>query len=245
VGLDRAHGRSSFPKGSERSTLGSRDSRRSSGDSTPGSGSVRRYYDPATGQFISLDPAVDLTEAPYAYVNGDPVDGTDQLGLGCLWNVCTHSFDPMASLDAIVNFGRGASFGLSDRIANWIVPGASCTVAQDSVDQFIGSAATTLVGGEALGALLRSGRFGEFLARLSSIDFADETGSLGEDPSVRDVLEGKRGSIRNAPLPPGSPAWEDVADMTMSEIRAAARANEPGYKTILKLLTDNRFNKPG
>jgi hypothetical protein len=87
----------------------------------------------------------------------------------------------MASVDALVNFGRGASFGLSDTIANWIVPGASCTVPENSFDQFLGSAASTLVGGEALGALLRSGRFGEFLARIRAIDWGDETGSLGGD----------------------------------------------------------------
>jgi uncharacterized protein RhaS with RHS repeats len=140
---------------------------------------VGRYYDPATGQFVSVDPAVDRTDAPYKYVSGDPANGTDPLGLGCLFGICTHSFDPMASLDAIVNIGRGATFGLTDQIANLIVPGASCTVAQDSLDQFIGSAATTLLGGEALDALLGSGRFGDLGARLRAVDWADETGSLG------------------------------------------------------------------
>jgi hypothetical protein len=47
--------------------------------------SFRRYYDPQTGQFISVDPLVDQTEQPYAYVNGDPVDAIDPLGLGCGW----------------------------------------------------------------------------------------------------------------------------------------------------------------
>ena len=205
--------------------------------------SVRRYYDPQTGQFVSVDPAVDQTEAPYAYAEGDPVDSIDPTGLFCIWGVCTHSFDPSASLDAWINIGRGATFGLTDRIANWIVPGASCTVPQNSLDQFIGSAATTLVGGEALGALVRSGRLGELLARVRAVDWADQTGSLGEDPSVRDVLQGKLGSIRRAPLPSGSPSWDDISEMTMSEIRAAAKANQPGYKTILKLLTDSRFDK--
>jgi hypothetical protein len=154
-----------------------------------GSYSVRRYYDPATGQFITVDPAVDQTEAPYAYVSGDPIDGADPLGLGCVFGICTHSFDPMASLDAIVNIGRGATFGLTDDIANWIVPGASCTVAQNSIDQFIGGAATTLLGGEALDALIGSGRVAEFLGRLRSIDLADEAGSIG--PSVDADVQAK------------------------------------------------------
>lgn len=60
---------------------------------------------------------------------------------------------------------------------------------------------------------------------------------------VSDVLKGKAGSIMRAPLPRGSPSWSEVGNMTMSEVRAAARANQPGFRTILKLLTDGRFNK--
>ncbi|SRR6266487_3390927 len=59
--------------------------------------------------------------------------------------------------------------------------------------------------------------------------------SAGEgSATVSDVLKGKLGSIMRAPLPSGSPAWSDIMDMSMDEIRAAARANQPGFKTILK-----------
>ena len=53
----------------------------------------------------------------------------------------------MASVDALVNIGRGATFGLTDTLANWISPGASCTVPQDSFDQALGGAASSLVAG--------------------------------------------------------------------------------------------------
>jgi RHS repeat-associated protein len=42
---------------------------------------INRYYDPATGQFISIDPVVSQTLQPYAYANGNPVTGTDPTGL--------------------------------------------------------------------------------------------------------------------------------------------------------------------
>ncbi len=42
---------------------------------------INRYYDPATGQFLSVDPLVGVTGAAYSYVGGDPVNGTDPLGL--------------------------------------------------------------------------------------------------------------------------------------------------------------------
>ena len=44
-------------------------------------GSVARYYDPATGQFLSLDPDVAETDAPFTYAGDDPVNGWDPLGL--------------------------------------------------------------------------------------------------------------------------------------------------------------------
>jgi RHS repeat-associated protein len=41
---------------------------------------INRYYDPATGQFISVDPDLSQTQAPYAYASGDPVTDTDPNG---------------------------------------------------------------------------------------------------------------------------------------------------------------------
>jgi RHS repeat-associated protein len=42
---------------------------------------VGRYYDPTTGQFISVDPDVAGTGEPYAFVQDDPVNGSDSNGL--------------------------------------------------------------------------------------------------------------------------------------------------------------------
>ncbi len=42
---------------------------------------IHRYYDPTTGQFVSVDPLVATTNAPYAYVGDNPVNGIDPLGL--------------------------------------------------------------------------------------------------------------------------------------------------------------------
>ncbi len=36
---------------------------------------------------------------------------------------------------------------------------------------------------------------------------------------------------------------DDTQNMKMSDIQKAASRNEPGFKTINKLLNDNRFNK--
>ena len=42
---------------------------------------VGRYYDPQTGQFLSVDPMVDGTDRPYAYAEDDPVNEVDRNGL--------------------------------------------------------------------------------------------------------------------------------------------------------------------
>jgi uncharacterized protein RhaS with RHS repeats len=39
---------------------------------TASDGSINRYYDPATEQFLSVDPLVDETGTPYAFTNGIP-----------------------------------------------------------------------------------------------------------------------------------------------------------------------------
>jgi len=43
-----------------------------------------RYYDPATGQFMSSDPMVGGTREAYAYIQGNPLNGADPTGL-CSW----------------------------------------------------------------------------------------------------------------------------------------------------------------
>jgi RHS repeat-associated protein len=40
-----------------------------------------RYFDPGSGTFLTRDPAAALTDSPYAYTNGDPLNRTDPRGL--------------------------------------------------------------------------------------------------------------------------------------------------------------------
>ncbi|HEY4940045.1 MAG TPA: hypothetical protein VII56_01350 [Rhizomicrobium sp.] len=65
------------------------------------------------------------------------------------------------------------------------------------------------------------------------------------DPStlVKTVLERKKGLIRKAPLPRGSPSWSNLQHETMGDIERKARENVVGYRTVKKLLTDRRFEK--
>jgi RHS repeat-associated protein len=59
-----------------------------------------RYYDPATGQFLTIDPKVATTLSPYGYVQGDPLNQTDAAGLsggyGVPQNLVRHTAGPPA-----------------------------------------------------------------------------------------------------------------------------------------------------
>jgi RHS repeat-associated protein len=43
-----------------------------------------RTYDPATAQFLSSDPALPITRAPYTYANENPLNLSDPSGLSVL-----------------------------------------------------------------------------------------------------------------------------------------------------------------
>jgi hypothetical protein len=61
--------------------------------------------------------------------------------------------------------------------------------------------------------------------------------------TVAEILKGKKASIKYAPLPKGSPSWDDILDESWEEIDRRARARIPGYKTIRKLLKDKEYDK--
>lgn len=50
-----------------------------------------RAYDPSTAQFMSIDPAVETTQAPYTYAGDSPLTNGDPTGLG-EWEPWTESF---------------------------------------------------------------------------------------------------------------------------------------------------------
>ena len=41
---------------------------------------INRYYDSATGQFLSVDPLVGDTQQPYSYAGDDPINSVDPIG---------------------------------------------------------------------------------------------------------------------------------------------------------------------
>jgi hypothetical protein len=58
---------------------------------------VARYYDPSTGQFLSLDPDVVQALSPFNYAGDDPVNLSDPSGLGFLGISCLFGKNPNGS----------------------------------------------------------------------------------------------------------------------------------------------------
>ena len=66
---------------------------------------VGRYYDPATGQFLNVDPLVDLTGAPYFYAGDDPVNEVDPSGND--WaDVASAIISAIVQVGAILGYGH-------------------------------------------------------------------------------------------------------------------------------------------
>ncbi|HMC64087.1 MAG TPA: hypothetical protein VKI65_04045 [Gemmataceae bacterium] len=61
--------------------------------------------------------------------------------------------------------------------------------------------------------------------------------------TVRKILEDKKASIKDQPLDPGSPSWDDILDLPWEEIIDGARKRKIGYKTIKKLLGSREYDK--
>ncbi|MEW6155033.1 MAG: RHS repeat-associated core domain-containing protein, partial [Actinomycetota bacterium] len=66
-----------------------------------------RYYDPATGQFISRDPLTALTGEPYLYAAGNPINAIDPLGLLSLRDV-TRAVKKVAGTISVVSSAAAA-----------------------------------------------------------------------------------------------------------------------------------------
>ncbi|HXX90864.1 MAG TPA: RHS repeat-associated core domain-containing protein [Acidimicrobiales bacterium] len=93
---------------------------------------VHRYYDPSTSQFLSADPAVASTGEPYAYVDGNPVNEADPLGLWG-WNPFADVIRAAKDVGhAIASGGRAASNFFSNGTTAQCSPRLSGSISLDT-----------------------------------------------------------------------------------------------------------------
>lgn len=79
-----------------------------------------RYYDPATGEFLTVDPAVGVTRTPYQYASANPVNLSDNTGLydpvqviktAQQWTAAAGTGAP--GIAKVLLYGLSAGFGVS------------------------------------------------------------------------------------------------------------------------------------
>jgi RHS repeat-associated protein len=71
-----------------------------------------RYYDPSTAQFLTVDPANDLTGQPYEYATANPVNATDPAGMDdCGWNPACYAAEAASAAAAAAASAWNATGG--------------------------------------------------------------------------------------------------------------------------------------
>jgi hypothetical protein len=141
---------------------------------------LARYYDPATAQFLTVDPKVATTLSPYGYLAGNPLNGTDPSGDcgGPLGFVCT-AWDATGGqvVHAVQNsglclrnpFGAGWNSNSNGGCQTVLTGSQGTELAAATV---VIAAATVFTGGladEYLGAYLSAGEEGTTLGTLDQI----------------------------------------------------------------------------
>jgi hypothetical protein len=84
---------------------------------------VGRYYDPTTGQFLTVDPLVDFTGEPYAYGYDDPTDRADPSGNAAVWGdgaACSPTIAGSTSEAGVVNGLRLPNGGIGIGANDWV-----------------------------------------------------------------------------------------------------------------------------
>ena len=103
-----------------------------------------RYYDPATGQFLTVDPAFASTQSAYGYSANDPVNESDPLGrwsFSACFGVC---------IGYTTSQGWGGGFGLGGgvTVGHVSVGGGTSTIAYPHTGEISWSGGLFGVGGE-------------------------------------------------------------------------------------------------
>ncbi|MEU6851532.1 RHS repeat-associated core domain-containing protein [Actinacidiphila alni] len=135
-----------------------------------------RYYDPATALFLTVDPDVQTTLSPYAYVNGNPLNDFDPTGLFG-WHSITKHWRGITQVAIVVTAtvaaglctaatagacaGAGgilisAGIGAAASVANYEIGGGPHTVKGAAQQAAIGAGGYGAAAGVGKGAMLLS-----------------------------------------------------------------------------------------
>ena len=112
---------------------------------------IHRYYDPATGQLLNVDPLVNQTNAAYVYALDNPVNGSDPTGLSTCgqpsspWDIVGSVIDCVSKGNVGGAVGTIATGGL--RTVGSVVANTPAGMALSAISQVTGVSVGGCVGG--------------------------------------------------------------------------------------------------
>jgi RHS repeat-associated protein len=139
-----------------------------------------RYYDPASGQFITRDPVVPITSEPYLYAGNSPLDMSDPTGLSVIGDLEVAAPYVVSAFAVGFCVGSGgtlcAAAAVADSIANTMITGAEVVFHRITIAAGIRNEVLTLAN-DGIGYI--GAKFWESLA-----DYAEEKGLLGTGDDI-------------------------------------------------------------
>ncbi len=177
-----------------------------------------RYYDPATAQFLSVNPAVAATMSPYAYVAGDPLNSVNPTGLDTNPGLDTLCASNSALIDKAKLLPKTAS------IAYGVVCGATSAgqLAAGAVCTAVGAAAASVTAGIGFVAGLGCGIF---------LDYASD--AFNNFPTLAQINQ----ALATCQYPQGADNASRVQNAILNDISVRERRiptetpGTPSYKT--------------
>jgi len=167
-----------------------------------------RYYDPTSAQFLSRDPIEQLTQQPYQYGHGSPLNEWDPSGLGCGWT------SPWDCAGQALDFVHDAS-GYVATGAGVCALGAAASIVGEGVAASCALAGLGAAGVQAGTGLIRRGIHqegkGELTADLLGLVFGGISYGLAEAGTA---------------LAKNARAWQELAGQSgfLRSLRYGARA---------------------
>ena len=103
-----------------------------------------RYYDPATGQFLTVDPAFSATSSRYGYSEADPLNETDPTGMWS-FNIC---IGRCLAYESGQGWGTGVGLGAGVQVGHVAVGGGGSVIKYERTGQVSISGGLKGIGGE-------------------------------------------------------------------------------------------------
>ncbi|MFB9238252.1 RHS repeat-associated core domain-containing protein [Plantactinospora siamensis] len=165
-----------------------------------------RYYDPATGAFLTVDPAVSSTRSTYGYANGNPITGSDPSGLCAFW--CKVAVGAGVGILAAVTVACVVAEPCGAVAAGALAGGGSLAMG--------GGLSVAVAGDAVVGGAVAGGLAGGLWAHASSSGGGSSGGGSGSGGGGSPANSG----VNARPLSeiPDSTGCEDVAEDIQSRI---------------------------